>query len=235
MEIPQLRSSHGTTDDFLCHHHDLGRLRRRNGPVRHAGLGLYRLAGDPQHMASDGKYCQHPFYVLFTIDCLPDHIGGTGVTCDNLRGSDMESSILGPVVALAAWTMIIWIWMYATRIPAMNRAGIDGTKIVGSSSGALRDALIAKGEEKASWVADNYNHLHEAPTVFYAICLTLALVGQGDNLNATIAWVYVGLRVAHSLVQILSNRVVIRFALFGLSSLALMILVIHAVMSVLLH
>ena len=101
----------------------------------------------------------------------------------------MESSILGPVVALAAWTMIIWIWMYATRIPAMNRAGIDGTKIVGSSSGSLRDALIVKGEEKASWVADNYNHLHEAPTVFYAICLTLALVGQGDNLNATIAWV----------------------------------------------
>ncbi|MEY3915409.1 MAG: hypothetical protein RLZZ604_450 [Pseudomonadota bacterium] len=147
----------------------------------------------------------------------------------------MNSAILGPVVALAAWTMIIWIWMYATRIPAMNRAGIDGAKIVGSSAGALRDALAAKGEEKASWVADNYNHLHEAPTVFYAVCLTLAMVGQGDNLNATIAWVYVGLRVAHSLVQILSNRVIIRFGLFALSSLALMMLVAHAVMAVLLH
>ena len=69
--------------------------------------------------------------------------------------------------------------------------------------------------------------------MFYAICLTLALVGQGDNLNATIAWVYVGLRVAHSLVQILSNRVVIRFALFALSSLALIMLVVHAVMAIL--
>jgi hypothetical protein len=147
----------------------------------------------------------------------------------------MQSAILGPVVALAAWTMIIWIWMYAKRLPAMGRAGIDGTKIVGSSSGALRDALVAKGEEKASWVADNYNHLHEAPTVFYTICLVLAMVGQGDNLNATIAWAYVGLRVAHSLVQIFSNRVIIRFALFTLSSVALSILVVHAVMSVLLH
>ncbi len=147
----------------------------------------------------------------------------------------MNSAILGPVVALAAWTMIIWIWMYATRIPAMNRAGIDGAKIVGSSAGALRDALAAKGEEKASWVADNYNHLHEAPTVFYTVCLTLAMVGQGDNLNATIAWVYVGLRVTHSLVQILSNRVIIRFGLFSLSSVALMMLVAHAVMAVLLH
>ncbi len=147
----------------------------------------------------------------------------------------MESAILGPVVALAAWTMIMWIWMYATRLPAMSRAGIDATKIVGSTGGGLRDVLIAKGEDKASWVADNYNHLHEAPTVFYAICLVLAMVGQGDNLNATIAWAYVAFRVAHSLVQILSNRVVVRFGLFALSSLALIMLVVHAVMSVLLH
>ena len=147
----------------------------------------------------------------------------------------MQSAILGPIVALAAWTMIIWVWMYATRLPAMGRAGIDGTKIVGASSGALRDALVAKGEEKASWVADNYNHLHEAPTVFYAVCLVLAMVGQGDNLNATIAWAYVGLRVAHSLVQIFSNRVIIRFALFALTSIALLMLVAYAVMAVLLH
>ena len=147
----------------------------------------------------------------------------------------MESAILGPVVALAAWTMVIWIWMYATRLPAMGRAGIDGTKVVGSTGGALREALIAKGEEKASWVEDNYNLLHEAPTVFYTICIVLAMVGQGDNLNATIAWAYVGLRVAHSLVQIFSNRVIVRFGLFALSSLALIMLVVHAAMSVLLH
>ncbi len=128
----------------------------------------------------------------------------------------MQSAILEPVVALAAWTMIIWIWMYATRLPAMGRAGIDGKNMVGSTGRGLRDDLIAKGEERASWVADNYNHLHEAPTIFYAVSMVLAMIGQGDNLNATIAWVYVGLRVAHSLLQILSNRVIVRFALFAL-------------------
>lgn len=147
----------------------------------------------------------------------------------------MQSAILGPVVALAAWTMIMWVWMYATRIPAMNRAGIDATNIVGSTGGGLRDVLIAKGEERASWVADNYNHLHEAPTVFYAVCLVLAIIGEGDNLNATIAAAYVVLRIAHSLVQIFSNRVVVRFALFALSSIALIMLTVHAAMSVLLH
>lgn len=143
----------------------------------------------------------------------------------------MQSAILQPVIALAAWTMIVWIWMYVTRIPAMNRAGIDGVNMIGSTGRSLRDDLVAKGEERASWVADNYNHLHEAPTVFYAVSLVLAFIGQGDGLNATIAWAYVGLRIAHSLLQIVSNRVVIRFAIFALSSLALMALVLHAALA----
>ncbi len=147
----------------------------------------------------------------------------------------MRSDIFEPVVVLAAWTMIVWIWMYATRLPAMGRAGIDGKTMVGSTGRGLRDDLVAKGEVKASWVADNYNHLHEAPTIFYAVAIVLGLIGQGDNLNATIAWAYVGLRIAHSLVQILSNRVIIRFALFALSSIALFMLVVHAAMAALLH
>jgi hypothetical protein len=123
------------------------------------------------------------------------------------------------------------LWMYVTRIPAMNRAGIDGKGLIGSTGGGLRDDLVAKGEVKASWVADNYNHLHEAPTVFYAVAIVLALIGQGDGFNATIAWAYVGLRIAHSLAQILANRVIVRFALFALSSVALIMLVLHAAIS----
>jgi hypothetical protein len=143
-----------------------------------------------------------------------------------------HAEILKPVVALAAWTLVMWLWMYATRIPAMNRAGIDGVNMTGSTGKSLRDDLVAKGEVKASWVADNYNHLHEAPTVFYAVALVLAMTGWGDGLNATIAWVYVGLRIAHSLVQILWNRVVVRFLLFALSSLALIALTLHAALVV---
>lgn len=143
-----------------------------------------------------------------------------------------NSPILAPVIALAAWTMLIWLWMYATRIPAMNRAKIDGINMVGSTGRGLRDDLIAKGEDKASWVADNYNHLHEAPTIFYAVALTLAMVDQGGGLNLTLAWAYVVLRVLHSVVQIISNRVIIRFGIFVLSTLALMGLVLHAALAV---
>lgn len=140
----------------------------------------------------------------------------------------MNSPILAPIVALALWTMVVWAWMYATRLPAMARAGIDGTTLVGSTGRSLRDALVAAGEHRASWVVDNYNHLLEQPVVFYAIALVLALSGAGEGFNLALAWAYVGLRILHSLVQALSNRVVIRFSVFAIASLALLALVIRA-------
>ena len=76
------------------------------------------------------------------------------------------------------------------------------------------------------------DHLHEAPTVFYAVALALALIGQGDGLNAALGWAYVGLRIAHSLVQATLNKVMIRFLLFALSSLALMGLTLHLLIAV---
>lgn len=139
----------------------------------------------------------------------------------------MHSEILKPVVVLAAWTMVMWLWMYATRIPAMSKAKIDAKNLVGTTGRQLDDVL----PPAVQWKAHNYNHLHEQPTIFYAVALALAFMGQGNNLNATIAWAYVGLRIVHSLVQVTSNRVMIRFSLFALSGIALLMLVVHAVIS----
>ena len=135
--------------------------------------------------------------------------------------------ILKPVVVLAGWTMVMWLWMYITRLPAMTAAKIDSKTLVGGTGQTLDAVLPAKTQ----WIAHNYNHLHEAPTVFYAVALVLAMIGQGDGFNASIAWAYVGLRVVHSLVQVLSNRVIVRFGIFVLSSIALMMLVAHAAMA----
>ena len=140
----------------------------------------------------------------------------------------MNKAILLPMLVLAGWTMIVWIWMYATRIPAMGRAGIDGAKMVGATGKSLRDDLTAAGEHRASWVADNYNHLMEQPTIFYATALALAVMGEGGSLAVNLAWGYAGLRIVHSLVQILSNRVVVRFLVFALASLCLLGLVLLA-------
>jgi hypothetical protein len=140
-----------------------------------------------------------------------------------------HAEILKPVVALAIWTMVMWVWMYATRLPAMSKnKEIDVNNMVGGIGSDLDKVLPGK----IQWIAHNYNHLHEAPTLFYAICIVLAMTGWGDGMNATIAWVYVGLRIAHSLVQALWNRILVRFALFALSSIALIMLITHAAMAV---
>jgi hypothetical protein len=68
----------------------------------------------------------------------------------------------------------------------------------------------------------------EQPTLFYATVLILALVGAGDGLNLQLAWAYVVLRVLHSLVQSLWNFVPVRFSLFLLSTVVLLVLAIDA-------
>ncbi len=135
-------------------------------------------------------------------------------------------AILQPAIALMIWTMIMWLWMYVTRIPAMQRApGIDNpTKLVGTTGQSLRQEL----PDKVNWKADNYNHLHEQPTLFYAVAIILAYVGHGTDMNAFLAWIYVGLRVAHSLIQVTANVVMVRFVLFALSSVVLIALIANA-------
>jgi hypothetical protein len=138
--------------------------------------------------------------------------------------------ILKPVVALLAWTMLMWIWMYAQRIPAISKLPKDDNPNADVGwTGAKLDEILPPSIQ---WKAHNYNHLHEAPTLFYAVALVLAIVGQGDGLNATIAWIYVALRVLHSIWQATVNKVMVRFLLFSLSSLALTALIVHAAMTV---
>ncbi|VAV94574.1 Uncharacterized protein conserved in bacteria [hydrothermal vent metagenome] len=141
----------------------------------------------------------------------------------------MENSpILQPVVALVLWTMLIWLWMYVTRIPAMGKAKIDIANLSGGKGSDLDDLL----PPEVQWKAHNYNHLLTEPMLFYVICVVLALTGNGDGINLTIAWVYVGLRVLHSLIQVTINKVKYRFLVFALSSLCIIALAIHAAFAV---
>ena len=141
------------------------------------------------------------------------------------------NAILGPVATLALWSMVMWVRMYATRLPAMGRAKIDAKNLVGTTGRGLDDVLPAE----VQWKAHNYNHLMEQPTVFYAVALALAIGGLGGGLNTQIAWAYVGLRILHSIVQATVNRVMWRFAIFALASLALIALCLHAFIGFVLH
>ena len=128
-------------------------------------------------------------------------------------------SFLTPVLILVLWTAIMWIWMYVTRIPAMQKAGINPDDA--RHPGTYGDKMPANVRA----VADNYNHLHEQPTIFYALMFFAALTGGGDNLMLNLAYGYVGVRILHSLVQILSPKVMQRFLVFALASIVLMVMI----------
>jgi hypothetical protein len=140
----------------------------------------------------------------------------------------MQPSIpmLGPVVALVLWTYVMWGWMYATRIPAISRARMR------LDPNAPRGQQMSELPPQVRWKADNYNHLFEQPTLFYAVALVLAVLGDASTLSLALAWGYVALRVAHSVWQALVNVILWRFALFSLSSLALLALAIDAALQV---
>src|SRR3546814_18194807 len=76
--------------------------------------------------------------------------------------------------------MIMWVWMYATRIPAMQRAKIDIPALTGGTGSNLENIL----PPEVQWKAHNYNHLMEQPTAFYAVAIALAVGGMGGGLNA---------------------------------------------------
>lgn len=92
---------------------------------------------------------------------------------------------------------------------------------------------MAKLPPRVRWKADNYNHLMEQPTVFFAVAISLFLLGANTGWPLVFAWVYVALRVVHSLVQALWNRIEVRFTLFALSGLALIGLTVRALQLIL--
>ena len=125
------------------------------------------------------------------------------------------SGLLGPVIALNAWSFAMEIWMYATMIPVLSKAKITNT--------ATKSQVDAVMPAQVRWKRDNYNHLMEQPTQFYAVALTLALLrgGQKEGNEVLLAWLYTGTRIVHSLVHTTSNVLMVRFTLFVTSSILL--------------
>ena len=139
-------------------------------------------------------------------------------------GSPLTSSLLTPMLALIVWSLVMLVWTYALRIPAIRKAGIDPARAQEPTS---LDALPLAVRQ----VAYNYNHLMEQPTLFYALVGYTYLAGQQNGVNVALAWAYVALRVAHSLVQATVNVVLVRFAIFAVSSLALAVLAVRDVLA----
>lgn len=134
--------------------------------------------------------------------------------------------ILAPAAVLVLWTLIVLLWMTATRFPAFAKVGL---KLGEAEPGSCYVDVESMMPAKVNWKSHNYTHLMEQPTIFYAVVLVLALAGEGAGINASMAWAYVGLRVVHSIWQCTVNIIAVRVTLFTLSTLCLWVLAVNAV------
>lgn len=140
-----------------------------------------------------------------------------------------DTAILIPAAALVVWSMVMAIWMLVHRMGLFRQYGLTVDKL---PRGARGVDFVKVAPDVKDWVAHNYNHLMEQPTVFYAACVILAL-GGATRYDVGLAWFYVVLRIAHSLWQVRVNVVAIRGGLFLVSSLAMLVLSVRALLSVL--
>lgn len=138
----------------------------------------------------------------------------------------MQAQILAPAAVLVVWSLIMCFWMAGVRLPAMKKAGID----MGNRPGGRGQDLEGVLEPKVNWPAHNYAHLMEQPTVFYPAVVILAIMGAGA-VDVALAWAYVGLRILHSIWQATVNKVPVRFLLFLVATLALLVLAVRAVIA----
>ena len=138
----------------------------------------------------------------------------------------MQAQMLAPAAVLVLWTMIVLFWIIPPRFGSI--AKLQDKSGVGKPGGRGAD-LEGVIPDKANWPAHNHTHLHEQPTLFYAVVVILAMMGP-TGFDILVAWLYVGLRIVHSLWQILINKIPVRFLLFLLSSIALITLGVRAAM-----
>jgi len=142
----------------------------------------------------------------------------------------MLAQMLAPAAVLIAWSIIILFWMAFTRLPALGKAGGLGEAKPGGRGQDLEGVL----PDRINWKAHNYAHLMEQPTLFYAATVIIALLGA-SALDTVFAWIYVALRIVHSIWQATVNVVKIRFLLFIASTIALIYLAYRALALTLFH
>lgn len=137
----------------------------------------------------------------------------------------MQAQILAPAAVLVAWSLVMLLWMTVGRLGTMSKMGLKASEAKPGGRGVNLEGVLP---DVVNWKAHNYTHLMETPTLFYAVIVIIALMGAGP-IDVTVAWIYVALRIVHSLWQALVNTIPVRLLLFALSVVALIALAVRAI------
>jgi hypothetical protein len=126
-----------------------------------------------------------------------------------------QSAIFGPFFATMLLTLVVWVFMYVRRIHFLTANEISPRDLEAPGK------LAAISPAAISNPSDNLKNLFELPVLFYALSLYLFATGQVDQTYVAAGWVFAAFRALHSAVHCTFNRVMVRFYLYLIASLAL--------------
>jgi hypothetical protein len=137
-----------------------------------------------------------------------------------------STSIFAPFFAMIALTFLVWVYMYARRIPFIIRSKLTPEQLSPVELARLSPPAVANP-------SDNLKNLFELPTVFYALVLFLYVTNHVDTRYVLAAWLFVGFRVLHSAVHCTFNFVPLRFWLYAGGALSLWFMAVRAALELL--
>ena len=133
----------------------------------------------------------------------------------------MTDPIFAPFFSMILLTLVIWVYMYARRIPFIRRSGLRDDQLTPAG-------LASNSPPGVANPSDNLKNLFETPTIFYALVLYLHVTQSVDAAYLGAAWVFVGFRALHSVVHCTFNVIILRFTLYAISTLALWFIAVRA-------
>ncbi|MBA6412758.1 MAPEG family protein [Parahaliea sp. F7430] len=128
-----------------------------------------------------------------------------------------------PLLAMMLLTFLVWLVMFVRRIAYMSSSNVDSEQLLTPAD--VERILPAQIQAPAN----NLRNLVELPVIFYTISIYLMMFAQVDGFYVGCAWVFVVFRYLHSFVHCTYNRVMHRFLVYLIASLALWVMVLRAV------
>ncbi len=124
----------------------------------------------------------------------------------------MMSEIVSPLCAYTMLLFAIWGVLGYVRVSGGLRGAISATYL-----------RVGDGPRPADKIVDLHRHFSnqfEVPMLFYLGCITALVTESVDSATVTLAWLFVGLRIVHTVIVLVKNDPRIRVGPFVLSTLA---------------
>ena len=135
-----------------------------------------------------------------------------------------DQAIFAPMLGMFVLTFVVWVYMYAKRIPFITQNELGPDELTPARLAELSPPAVANP-------SDNLKNLFEMPVLFYATCLYLYVTGQVDSVYVTAAWAFTALRFVHSAVHCTVNIVLLRFWIYFAASAALWFMIFRATLN----